>query len=364
MKKSSLGKLGILVATFSIIIPVIINSSLAQKLLPSSVNKSDSVLACVAQADLKFADFLSSAIGYDGFVDYWADIATKNRCEQLDIENVFKNLKQVRAGIRSSFYSCDDERAQKLGVTYNKLLVELYYVRHITITDQQNPKSLLTIVNPAVYSEMQKRFVTDKSYFNQKDFDELFKSLSQKYQKSLDPEHKGSYFNCDDPVFDELIDKWQQFLDTAGGLKTGGEAAVKSVDREVTRLERMPAQNYGNTYWRFVDVKINGLNPLDGLQQIYDNTKKDLPFTDAGVTHEQLFNKSTQAQSEFSASQTKAEMMAKYEFLYLNTTDSLRDSLEKKLKATNRIIKDTFQPLSGIGDCVGSVYGRQCKSSE
>lgn len=364
MKTSLLGKWGVLVAAISITIPIVISSSLAQQLPSSLANKSNNVLACAAQADLKFGDFLSSSIGYDGFVDYWVDIFGKNRCEQLDIENVFKNLKQVRAGIRSAFYSCDDDRANKLGIAYNKLLAELYYVRHITTTDQQNPHSALTIVNPALYSEMQTKFVNDKSYFSQKDFDDLFKSLTQKYQKSLDPDRKGSYFNCDDPVFDELIDKWQQFLDTAGGLKTGTEAAVKSVNREVTRLEKMPPQNYGNTYWRFVDVKINGLDPLDGLDQIYENTKRDLPFTDVGVTHEQLFNSSTQARNDFNASQSKAQMMAKYEFLYLNTTDSLRDSLEKKLKETNRIIKDTFQPLSGIGDCVGTVYSRQCKSSE
>lgn len=348
----------------SIAIPVIINSSLAQQFLPSPITKDDDFLACVQDAELRFTDFISSSIAYDGFVDYWVDIFGKNRCEQMDIENVLQKLKQVRTSIRQSFYSCDDDRAKTLGQTYNKLLAELYYVRHVTYTDQKNPKSRLSIVNPDLYGAMQAKFVENKTYFSLDEFNKLYANLTQKYQKSLDPSREGSYLNCNDPVFDELKDKWQEFLDTAGGFGSGYEGAKKSIEREVKRLESNPAQNYGNTFWRFVDANVNGLDPLDGLEQIYDQTKRDLPFTDAGVSHKDLFEKATQATQQFTASKSKAEMLAKYEFLYLNTTDSLRDSLEKKLKTTNKIIKDTFRPLTDLGECVGTVYSRQCKVSE
>lgn len=364
MKQTSLGKMGVLVTIISIAVPVIINSSLAQQFLPSPITKDDDFLACVQDAEFRFTDFVSSSIAYDGFVDYWVDIFGKNRCEQMDIENVLRRIKQVRTSIRQSFYACDDDRARTLGNTYNKLLAELYYVRHVTFTDQDNPSGRFAVVNPEIYAEMQTRFVEQKGYFSLEEFNKLYQNLTQKYAKSLDPTREGSYLNCNDPVFDDLKDKWQEFLDTAGGFNTGIAAAERSIEREIKRLERNPAQSYGNLFWGFVDVKVNGLDPLDGLEQIYDETKRDLPFTDVGVSHKQLFEGAQQATQEFTASKSKAEMMAKYEFLYLNTTDSLRDSLEKKLKETNKIIKDTFRPLTDLGECVGTVYSRQCKVSE
>ncbi len=364
MKKTSLSKFGVMIAVLSVAVPVVINSSFAQELLPSQFDKSNSVIACVADADLKYKDFISSTIAYDGFVDYWGDIFNKNYCEQRDIQHVLDSIEQVRTNIRSAFYACDDDRARNLGVIYDKLLVELYYVRHVTFTDQKNPKSPLSVVNPAIYENMRSRFVDTKSYFSKAVFDEYYAQLNQKYQKSLAASGDNSYLSCSDPVFDDLTDKWQEFLETAGGLGSGTKAANKKIGTQAKRLESSPVQSYGSSYERYLNLNVNSLDPLDSFDQIYNATKEVLPFTDVGLTHEQLFNGVSQAQEVYDASKSKAQKMATYEFLYLNTTDSLRDSLEKKLKESNAIIKNTFQPLTSLGDCVGTVYSRQCKSSE
>lgn len=359
MIKKHWQKLVIVLVALAILIPV----SLAQTSV-APLTKDKNPLACAANADLKFKDFLSSVISYDGFTEAFEDVIFTNSCQQYDIDNKINQLSKVREQIRKSFYNCDDKRANALSQTYNDALTELYYIRHSVTSDPFDASGSSfnkydASLEGDLYFDMKERFVDDKAYYTDSEFDLLYENLQASYKN-----RRKEYLSCNDFVVTDLIEKWNEFTETAGGFKKGAEKAQKKINRGIKRLESTPPKATGNLLWGFLDARTNGIDPLSGISQIYDETKKDLPFADLPESQGLVFDSYIGEISAYQEELTQAKFLARYDLLYKNTTDSIRESFENKLKETNTTVKETFPTLNNLNGCISAISLRQCKSKE
>ncbi|MBU1445768.1 hypothetical protein KKD70_00715 [Patescibacteria group bacterium] len=305
-----------------------------------------------ALCERDWSTFISATISYDGFVEYWKDIFyryNKNICYYMDIDNILKKLEKAREQIRNAFLTCASTRAQSLAKTYYKLEAELYFLRNFV--DLGNSK-LIKVADEKVYQGFRDNFYINKSYFTEEEVLNLFKEFKAKYGDRI----SKTYAECQDPGIKMIKDKWNSLVTNFKSMGGTGKAIKDHWDKSLNA----PVQRTGQFLGGVLDVRLNGLPVKKGIDQIYNEIKKKMPITSAPTVIE-LQNK-TAVESETYATKTdKATLMAEYEALYKNGSDTMSKDFENKVKELNEILKNTYKPIENMTDCTKATKDRQCK---
>ncbi len=294
--------------------------------------------------------FISAIIGYDDFKEYWKDILVRyssNICHYQDIDSLMTRITKVRKQLRSAFYVCGNMAAMKR--TYYELEAELYFLRKFIETDYSN---FTVVSDQKVIDSLRGYFVINKGYFSDDEITTLFNRFKERYRTRL-----VAYQNCTDPVWQSLVDKWNEFKETAGGITPAVNRAGESFEKRWDRMKNTSVGAERDFWGGIVDLRINGLPAKEGWEQIAKNFQENMP---GGFTFQQIQAAKTVSDATYNVQEEEANYMAQYQMLYLESSDEFMREIKARLNTMDKIITDTYPFQNQTIQCVKSINNKQC----
>lgn len=351
-----------------------------------------SVIRCLQKGNIDFGAFLSSMIYNDslteGILEPWKDVLSRNQCQSSDIYTLIKQEDKMRAAIRDAFLTCNNESVAQLKKSYQKMMVEIYYIRHIVDTGLLGRlpvpahtsifKDAAIVKRDQLYNDMSKKYV-NASFMSQADFDLLFLKLESKYA-----DRKNKYVECTSSVWEPVGNKWKEFVkfftEDAGGLKDAGKnigaAAVggkkdgkgPSLLNEIKTIKFVELFTTNESVLDYVksfgQLNVNNLTPTAALDEA-----KEFIETHS-LTQGQLVTTKKSAEDRYLMEKDIVQIKADFDARYKSASDG---SMEQFLNAldgritgkqddgTLEIINDSFAPLNEILSLSTQIKDRQCK---
>lgn len=298
-----------------------------------------------------YGNFLSAVISYDGFSEYWKDILVrynKNLCLYLDIDSLLNRVNKTRELIRKAFYTCDSS-ATRLEKTYYALEGELFFLRKfVTFSDNGN---IGFLQQPDIHNQFIGYVVDDKKFMNNEDAEKLFEQFWKKYQA-----RQEAYLNCKDPSWQNLIQKWNEFTETLGGLGEGKKAA-ETINSAGKDMVNTPVGRTGNILGGLVEMKINGLPPEESLNEILGELKKNTP---GGVTFDQARAGVVGEKARFEDAFIRTTYLAQYQQQYRQSSGEILKEIIDRLTYLQTTIMDTFEFLRQAKNCTKGLLDKTC----
>lgn len=339
----------ILTIWLTIIIATTFGGTQAQALITMFPENSGKEAACRGGRD--WGTFISSVLSYDDFSEYWKDIFVRynaNICHYQDIDSLLNRISGIREQIRKAFYVCANTDSMKK--TYYELEAELFFLRKYIKTDYS---SFVVVADQKVIDELRSYFVINKGFLSDSEITDLFAKFKTKYAPRI-----IAYKQCTDPTWQSLVDKWNEFKSSAGGITPALNSAKQSVEKKWDRMKNT-SMNLGRDFWGgFVDARINGLEPKEGWNQILDTLKKNSPS--GGVTFQALTATKTIADQSYDSEKQEETYLAEYQTLYMETSDEFTKDIVAKLNMLNSIVQDTWQYQNQTIQCVKGINNKQC----
>lgn len=304
----------------------------------------------LCRGDRDWATFISATLSYDGFTEYWKDITVRyssNICHYQDIQSVQERLVKVRAQLRDAFIACTD--TTQLKKTYYETEAELFFLRKYIDADNGN---FLVTPSEEIIKELRDFFVINKGYFTDQQITALYEKFQQKYTSRLE-----IYRQCKDTNWEALVEKWNEFKETVGGLSTSFKRAQKSIERSWDRMANTPLKLGSNFIGGFDAVRINGLPSREGWERILQTLQKNSP---QGVTFQQLQAATEIANQNANDQALESEYLQEYKTLYQETSDQFTTALVNNVSNLNGIIKTSFTYQNQTLQCVKSVVDKEC----
>ncbi|MFA5820925.1 MAG: hypothetical protein WC873_02380 [Candidatus Gracilibacteria bacterium] len=333
-------------------------------------------VACVkagVNGGIGFEDFINGFMFAQGFTDEviepWRDALISNQCQANDLFSLIDQENGIQKEIRKAFLSCNTKNLDKLEKAYRKVVVEIYYVRHVIsrkatfnlpfgfistkpdITD--TPKDKL-------YSEMAARFVTKKEYFKEDEFSNFFNNMEAKYKDRV-PTYKA----CANSSWQDVVLKWEEFkTEMTDGF--GIEDALNETEKRAKHVADVAVDMYksftteeGFKAWvsGLVEINVNNLPAKEGFQAIFDRLKSETNYS--FVTQGRLIQAGSEVDTIYKNTVSKTEMASRFHALYVNGDvgiQSFMDELDKLDKAIN----DTYPLIDGVKACTAAMNKRQC----
>lgn len=307
----------------------------------------------ICRGDRDYQSFMSAIISYDGFVEYWRDILVRyntNICLYEDIESLLNRLTKVRKQIRNAFYSCADEsKVERLKRTYYELETMLFFLRKYV--DVRNGNFTLR-KDEDVMSDLRDFYVFNKGYFTDEKIAELYETFKRRYGTRI-----KAYQDCTDSTWQQVIDKWNEFKETAGGVTPALKQAKESAEKRWARLSES-AEGMGEEFLKDIVVtRINGLPPEEGWGQIAAEFEKNMP---GGVTFEELQAAVHQKGQERDYTVLENEYETQYALMYKESSDEITRLMEDRLIKLNSIIEGAFPYTNQTIHCVKDINDHQC----
>ena len=292
-----------------------------------------------------YANFASSVIGYDGFVEYWKDIIVRynlNICVYNDIDSLLNRINKTRTQIRNAFYTCDSS-APKLAQTYDALAAELFFLRRYVVFSRGRTGFKN---DDQIRNDFMDYVVDNKKFFTSRELAEpLFQRILTKYKA-----RQEAYKNCKDPTWTNLIQKWNEFVDTAGGLKEVKKSG-DTLDKEASSINKPMA--FGSLF----DFKINGLPPQESLNEILKELKKNTP---QGVTFEDAQLGVEEEKNRFEGALERLTYLDQYKVQYQNVSGESLKEILNLLGQLQGYIMNTFDPLDKTKQCTKGLLDKTC----
>lgn len=303
------------------------------------------------RGDRDYESFISAFLSYDGFIEYWKDIVIRynaNICLYNDIDSLLRRLEKARQQVRNAFYICD-VNANNLAKTYYKLEAELYFARKYLDVSNGN---LLFADEKALRNKFIDYFVTDKEFFTQEEGKNYFDEFLKRYK-----ERQKVYLNCPDPTWGNLIAKWNEFKENAGGFGAIKEA-VETIKQKAEKVLNVPRDRTGNVLGGLIDVRVNDLDPETAGAEISNELKRIFPD---GYTFGQLQTAKNSAAKRYKEAVSRAEFLTQYEHLYKESSGDIINEIVARLDTLNVIIKSTIAgALSRTYQCTKTVNYKTC----
>lgn len=307
----------------------------------------------VCRGDRDYQTFMSAIISYDGFLEYWKDILVRynfNYCLYQDIESLYNRLSKVRKQVREAFYSCADETTVKrLRDTYYELETMLYFLRKYISVDNG---TFIVREDADVINDFQGLYVFNSGIFTSEKIMELYAEFKTRYEPRI-----PIYQNCKDASWQMVIDKWNEFKESAGGITPALKQAKESAEKRWARLSES-AKGIGDNFIEgLVDVKINGLSAKEGWGQIAAEFEKNMPD---GVTFETYTATVAARTREYDFAKLETEYDAQYMVLYRESSDEITRQIDARLKLLDNIIVNSFPYQNQTIQCVKDIKDQQC----
>lgn len=316
-----------------------------------------------------FDVFLSHLISYENTTEFFKDIFSRNFCWRDDIYSVETQLQKQTAAVRKAYENCDMKSLPKLESKAYDLQMELMYLRFFGINnpdklDNQSP--VVARDSDAVYNYLERIFVNDRPIFPNESngyFDKFFKSLEDKYKNRLDQKDKdgniiskGSYNTCTEPAWQELNEKWDEFLSTAAGLSPAWEKMKKQTAEKAKQIT-FPKRNW-TSFDSWLELRTNGVKPQETLNDIYEEFKKNNPFG----TYSDFISDIKTSQNRYSAEVVKEDLFTRYAILYKEDVDESVKAIKQKIEELNATITNTFPIQKTLFKCAATIQEKQCRN--
>lgn len=349
-----------------------------------------SVIRCLQKGNIDFGAFLSSMIYNDslteGVLEPWKDVLSRNQCQSSDIYTLIKQEDKMRTAIRDAFLTCNNQSVSQLKKSYQKMMVEIYYIRHIVDTGLLGRlpvpahtsifKDAAIVKRDQLYKDMSAKYIK-ANFMSQADFDLLFLKLESKYA-----DRKNKYVDCTSSVWEPVGNKWKEFVkfftEDAGGLKDAGKnigaAAVGGKKPGPSLLNEMKTIKFVELFTTdesvldyvksFGQLNVNNLTPTAALDEARDFIETH------SLTQGQLLNTRRGAENKYQMEKDIVQIKANFDARYKSASDG---SMEQFLNAldgrltgkqddgTLEIINDSFAPLNEILSLSTQIKDRQCK---
>lgn len=300
--------------------------------------------------------FISAVLSYEGFLEYWKDIFSRNVCHQADIDALISKIDKVLGQIRDSFYVCDYNKIDSLRRLYYDLEVELMYVRSVVETDLELYGWFKDINQPIaereVYNKLHEYFVLRKAWYSKESFDTLYKKLQAKYKDRI-----PLYKECEDATWLELSERWNRFVSTLAGIAPATENLKTAVEKKVSKILRSPPGKVGQYLGGTFGILLNQREPKKVLAEIFAELQKNLP---TGVTFSDIQAGIAQEENRFAASLEEVDMLARYQSLYRDSSDEAVKQMVLKVRKLNQTVQDTLPVLNSVAQCAATVSAKQC----
>lgn len=330
--------------------------------------------------------FLETIVGFHGFFgnfsDYVLDIFERNTCHAYDILMLDKQLDKIKRDIQQAYLKCKPDKIPDLKTAYFKTDAEIYYVRHIVDSSidwvstlslglvSSKEKSKEQIDQAGVfkdpYGDMVSKYTSVVG--GKEEFDKLYKNLQIKYS-----ERKYNYVQCKSGGgWQEVQDKWKEFINNWGGAKEAGEEFKKDVVGGAQEIKesfpflnfsknpavKAPPYTFGTFLQNTFDVSINGVTPKKAFQDIMSDASKSFVTYSPNIST--VYNTVGNEDIRYKLDIDRAKLEAKYKTLYLQTTDSAIAEFLGSLDALKKTIKESVLYAAGITKCVRTVLSKQC----
>lgn len=330
-----------------------------------------SVGKCVKKGNLDFLLFLNTLIYSDGFyegvVEPWKDVLMRNKCHATDVSGLIKQQDKIRKSIRDAFLTCNTQKLPPLEKAFDKLNAEIYYVRHVIdgkivlslpfdiLSTRMigDPDSLYT-PKSQLYAEMKEKYVNKTLTIDE--FDLLFSKLDFKYQ-----DRKNTYIICENDSWKAVAEKFEEFINTAGGITPAWNEAKKAVGRRAEKIVESVTDG-GLEAWyegRF-KLNLNNLPFKEGLSEIGGNMDKYLPNFEGAPSQGAFLEAMAVVDKAYDLDKIREEMASNYYSLYKETSDAGIQSLVEGLTGYNKIILDSFKPLDALLKGTKFMNSKQC----
>jgi hypothetical protein len=318
----------------------------------------------------EFIAFLKATAGFNGFdgmLEYWKDFL-RNNCHAFDLYSLDDQQDAVKKSIQSAFLKCESNKVPELENQYNKLEAEIYYVRNLTKVSVVNETLTLGIVNTGLEDltlnddDFIKDLMTNKKNFDDRieDFDKFFESLTVKYS-----DRKYQYIKCEESGWEEVVEKFKEFIDNLGGLKEGAEAVADIVEEEADRFDNatnFPKGGLGGFVKNSFAIKVNNLPAEKGLSDIAGDIEAQDFWSSYGEQRESsaILNAAGKARTEREALIDRTALEAKYSALYKSTTDASTKEFLKAVDSLQFYINEGIASLRNVFSCVDTMIEKQC----
>ncbi len=307
----------------------------------------------ICRGDRDYQTFMSAILSYDGFIEYWKDILVRynyNYCLYQDIDSLYNRINKVRKQIREAFYACEDEtKMNRLKDSYYELETMLFFLRKYIDVDNGN---FIVKSDAKVIDELRGFYVFNRGYFTEERIMELYDTFKRRYGPRVQV-----YRECKDQNWQMVIDKWNEFKESAGGIAPALQEAKESAEKRWARLSES-TKDFGSEFIDgIVDFKINSLPAKEGWGQIAQELENNFP---SGVTFEQYTAAIAQENQEYDYDRLQAEYEAQYAILYQQSSDEITRYIDIQLKTLDNIIENTFTYQNQTIHCVADINDHQC----
>jgi len=342
--------------------------------MDAGVDGGLSVGRCIQKGNLDFILFLNTLIFndsfYDGVIEPWKDIFSRNKCHATDISNLIKQQDKIRTYIRVAFLTCKNEKIPALKTALEKLNIEIYYVRNVvdgtimatlpfdllSTRMAENPDSLY-ISKEKLYSDILAKY-QGKTTLSSSDLDLHFAKLDLKYK-----DKKKEYVICQNDSWKQVAEKWKEFINTAGGIGPAVEKSVKEIGGAAEKLvESVNADSLKASYKGWLQVNVNNMTAEEGVKEIAEKLSKNIPSSGGTgtITQSALLDAIEISGTQHDIDKKRLEMSAHFHSLYRETSDAGTELLVTNLNNYNTILKDSFPILSKLLEGAKMMNDRQC----
>ncbi len=362
-----MGIIGFVVPSFAV------SPDIEDELLNQYINSEEmSVGACLAKGDLELGIFLNSIIIADGFdegtMQPIIDLVARNNCQSGDITSLRQQRDKVRSRIREAFLTCNLDQIPSLKKAHLKYGMEIYYVRHITksvgdtsfqrsLTDMEDNETAYFESSDAMYKEIYERFFDD-DVMDEVEFSAFFREIESKYKT-----RKFSYFICESSSFEAVEDRWEQFLDNIGGIKSAAEdferGVVGRAEKLKGALEDFPKNTFLDFFGGVIDMKINNLTPERGVHEIWDFLANYRPETTI-IQQTDVIGQLVREKSLIDIEAKELQLRGQFEGHYKNTGDEAVKIFTGTLKDLNTAINNGVTSIGRMVNCSQSINNKQC----
>ena len=347
-----------------------------------------SIASCLSKGGFDFGLFIDSLTYNDsvqeGLIEPWNDVLKRNSCQATDVLGLIKQEDKIRKSIRDAFLTCNTQKIEHLKKSYTKMLVEIYYVRHVVnggivmslpydVSTRIGSNAAVTDPN-VLYEDMYLKYV-NSTFYNEDDFNDLYLMLKEKYG-----ERKDTYLNCKTSSWQGVKEKWDEFKNyfAGGGITNDLGKSVKSLSASANSLKNEAATI--KTYQLLTNdlsvseylksmgqVNLNKFEFQEGKAQISNYFSKSLPTISASPSQNELLNAVASEHASYELSKLQNDLSAEFQEAYFTFSDQNLEVILNNLDGRNvpedgllETIQLSLPTLDIINIKSKSVNSRQC----
>lgn len=342
-----------------------------KSLIDPYIGDNLSMAKCFAKGNTDILLFLNTIIFNDGIkegiIEPWKDVLSRNKCQMIDVVSLIKQQDKIRKYIRDAFLTCNNQKLDSLKRAFNTLNAEIYYVRHVvdgsivislpydilSTRILEDPESMF-YPTQKLYNEMFERYVNGGD-FEKGEFDVFFAKLGFKYK-----DRKNTYVLCENDSWEEVSQKWSEFIESIGGLAPAWKNLEKGIAGRAEKIvEATTDQGIVAYLSGIIQINLNNMALKPGFEEVLNSIEKYVPNVDV-PTQSQLLRALDSADSTYNTAQMRQSLVSEFEVLYKDINDSGVSIIVNELDLLNETLDDSFSPLNGILDCSRMMNFRQC----